>query len=1014
VEGICEAHGIRRRGLWSGAGGAVTSLALALFALAAAFAPAWAQIAPTPAPDVRVYDDGPFMLVRYTTDGKQLQRLTGFGTISQLALYDDSTVLVAESDRNRITAVGLDGVVKWSTPVRRPRCVQVLGPDRLLVCQDIPAELVEVDRAGHVQWHVTKPLVDAAGALRLPDGNTAVVEGRYDHHAVRIIDPHGAILWSGTKDLAQPRGLAMLPSGEMITSGFDRPKLVIFTPYSEKVREIFVCCHVEGPTASASGEIIAASPEQQRVQAWGPGGEARWSFETSYPPYGGVQLPDGTVLVSLYRVPDRVCMNAVRAAALAKRPLAPYWRWFLGGIGGALLLIFVLQVPALRSALRGGEAAAVPAGADVPLAGGRRIELAFYVAAAIGLGGAASLVHARLLGTKTVEAWPYFGWIAGAGVFLALLQYRLPRSADDWLQRMARLEPMAPTNARMWLLWAAGLALTGVGLEAIWHLRGAWMGGAWVAGVLLLAGGCLQRPRRFAFSRRELVAALVVGALLLVPRLYQLQYVPANLHHDMAQWTLQAFRLLDGDVPTLFTNGWAEIPMLGYLWTAAVAALGDRSLAATRLEAVAASMLALLAVYFLVRRWYGKWPGLLVVLLLGTHQGFFHFSRIQAYMDPVPFAVLALLGLIAGIETGSYGWFALAGLAGGFSGLTYHAGRITPPVMVLSAVLLLLRYPRAILRRWSGLLLCALILAACLAPQAIVYLSGRANAFGRSDQFVWARTGSIDWALLHQTIAVGLPRVFGSFWFFGDTSTQYGGAIVFYPPVAALLGMFVVAAVLRPHDLRGVLTVLWAAVVLFIGGVLTVDPPFWPRLVIALVPACIAAGAAFCTLARGTRAALGRAGVVLAIAGGVALAALSARDQLSSYWHWATAIPPGHTQPVRSTQWVQGIMGRDVQTWGPNAMVYIVARNQNTDSCSHPAMQYYDAAVDAQDAREITDYMPFRDPRTIVLYVMPEMKSSIAQVRHMYPDAEVKRFYDNLGRFVFTRLVIPEPHAPAQ
>ena len=303
----------------------------------------------SPAADIRVRADGPYMLERYTTDGTKLQRYTGFDRISDIALYDASTVLVAEPNRNTISAMALDGGIMWTIPVRRPRCLQVLGPDRFLVCQDNPASVVEVDRAGTVHWEVSEPLVDAAGAVRLPDGNTGVVEGRGAHHAVHVISRDGKLLWTSTERLAQPRGLALLPTGELVTSGFDTQQLVIVHPFTSELRSIGFCCHPGKPSVTADGGFAAASAEQQVVRAWDENGVSAWDFKTPYPPYDVETLPDGTLLVSAYRSPDRQCLNAARAAERAKHPLAPYWLWLSVGTGLALLLSATLQWPALRT-----------------------------------------------------------------------------------------------------------------------------------------------------------------------------------------------------------------------------------------------------------------------------------------------------------------------------------------------------------------------------------------------------------------------------------------------------------------------------------------------------------------------------------------------------------------------------------------------------------------------------------------------------------------------------------------
>ena len=104
-------------------------------------------------------------------------------------------------------------------------------------------------------------------------------------------------------------------------------------------------------------------------------------------------------------------------------------------------------------------------------------------------------------------------------------------------------------------------------------------------------------------------------------------------------------------------------------------------------------------------------------------------------------------------------------------------------------------------------------------------------------------------------------------------------------------------------------------------------------------------------------------------------------------------------------------MGRDIQRWGNTAKMYLVASNPNWHSCQHPTMEFYADAVDLQDARDISEYLPFQDPRTIVCYVLPDMTEYIATVRRFYPSAEEKVFYTNLGQAAFTRLVIRAPHS---
>ena len=45
-------------------------------------------------------------------------------------------------------------------------------------------------------------------------------------------------------------------------------------------------------------------------------------------------------------------------------------------------------------------------------------------------------------------------------------------------------------------------------------------------------------------------------------------------------------------------------------------------------------------------------------------------------------------------------------------------------------------------------------------------------------------------------------------------------------------------------------------------------------------------------------------------------------------------------------------------------------------------------------------------PHHWVVYVLPEMPDSVLTLKHAYPGAAVKKFYDNVGGHVFTRVVV--------
>ncbi len=969
----------------------LATVALIAAAPAAAVAPGTDTAAPAPR-EIRVREGGSHRLSRFTTEGVEITRYSGFGEVSAIERYDDATVLVAERDRGALSALSLDGRLAWTIPAEGPRSVQVLAPDRFLVAE--ASRVVELDRSGAVRWG-SPLLIDPGAALRLPDGNTAVAESS-GSNAVRVLAPGGEPLW--TAYLQQPRGLARLPSGQLVTSGFDTGRVVAFDPYTDRSTFFGACCHVEVAGATPQGELMVISAESQTVEAYSVGGSRHWRFETLYPPVAAAALPDGTVLVALREVPDRSCQNAGRASRA--RPLPWSLRWLVSAIAAAFAVSWIV-----RRACPGASAA-VPVeqspGASPP--GTNRFQIGACVAGVLGCAAVAAIFHPKWLVPGQSRLTLYLPLVILGGASLARLQHLAGKSENRWEDSMRRLRPMPPPGRAALALWSLGVLLLATSLIGVWRQWGEWVIAGWAAALALLIGGAIgrggKRPPLRPFRALALVALFAGLATI---RILHLETCPPNLHHDMGLWTVNALQLVDGEHRSLLGHGYAEVPLIGHLWSAFWTELFGRSLAAARMASVLASLVAIAALYALSGRFFGTWVAVVAALLLGVEHEFLHYSRIQAYMDPVLFQALAALGLLRGLEAGTYGWFYLAGFSGGYSALSYHSGRITPLLLPVLAAVSLVRRPRLLAARWRGLVFALVIGAAMLAPQAILYRTARANPFGRSDVFPFVVHDRIDREALQATIFRGVPRIIGGFWIYSDNASQYGHSGPALPPLlAALLGMSVVAALLRPGDERGVLLVVWAAMVLFLGGVLTIDPPFWPRMVASLLPAAALIGASLGALRFGLASLSPRVGVAVATVAAVGLLGATARGQLDLYRAFC-----GH-----DNESVQSVMGRDIQRSSPEDQVFIVSAKPIDHSCAHPTMQYYAYERDVRDAREIDRYLPFA-ARRVICYVLPDRQETLAVLHRWYPKAAEKRFERSGGALLFTRLVV-EPDRRAQ
>src|SRR5262249_2445902 len=211
----------------------------------------------------------------------------------------------------------------------------------------------------------------------------------------------------------------------------------------------------------------------------------------------------------------------------------------------------------------------------------------------------------------------------------------------------------------------------------------------------------------------------------------------------------------------------------------------------------------------------------------------------------------------------------------GVLSLTFPPGPLLPLLLTVLTAVLLLGFPHAIRNRWPGILLGTIMLLGAVGPQVLIYDAGRANPFGRIEQFPWISAGRVDTRLLVETLTQGVPRAFGSFWDIPDSSTQYGGQVAFFPPVAVLLAVGAVAAIARPFPVSEIWVLLWWTMIVFVGGALTRDPPFWPRLVMSLIPAMIIVGEVIASLIAGVTLGPGGRGVrlVAGVVGGALLRA---------------------------------------------------------------------------------------------------------------------------------------------
>ncbi len=348
-----------------------------------------------------------------------------------------------------------------------------------------------------------------------------------------------------------------------------------------------------------------------------------------------------------------------------------------------------------------------------------------------------------------------------------------------------------------------------------------------------------------------LLIAVIVGLLLG----WQLATVPVRVDGDAASHGLQALQIAAGLEDRIFAPGWANIPLFAYYPAALGMTFSGDWLLGNRLAGLYAGLLTILGVWLLGCELFrptpteedgaddGRLPALLAAAFTGIGYTFVHFGRMPQYLEPVAWGVLGLWALQRGVRTGSRPTLALAGLLLGLTATLYYSGRVFGVIALLWWLWFLLAR-RGWLRQmgWSGFGVWAGGGFVFLAPFLGVWLRSPAAFYIRLQEIsVFNPAGLIHMEGVYGVQGIGPVllengrRTLLTFWIFGDKSTHFGWQ---EPMLDSLIGPLLLLGVgyllLNLDRLQSWQLVSWLAAVVVLGGVLTINTPFWPRLLPAL------------------------------------------------------------------------------------------------------------------------------------------------------------------------------------
>ncbi len=364
-----------------------------------------------------------------------------------------------------------------------------------------------------------------------------------------------------------------------------------------------------------------------------------------------------------------------------------------------------------------------------------------------------------------------------------------------------------------------------------------------------------------------LLTVLTVGSLALrLPGLIDMPYV---VHGDEAACGLEALRWLHGGVPSLLSVGWYGLPVAGYGLPALVMLVTGPGLYGLRLSSVIIGVLGVLLLYVFAREYVGRRVAFLAAALLAVSTIDIQFSRMGIHYIHAPFvALLTLWALARSLRTGGVVSAVVVGVGLSLSLQVYFSARIILLVVPFFLIGLALVNRRALKGRLTAIGWMALSSLVAIGPLAVYFYHDQAALKARAVEVlittndVWTHNHVISMfnttnmrAILLRQFAT-IPLLPGGL---TDQSLQYGPLYpMFDALVAALILIGFWYALLHLTRPLCLLLVIWVVGVVTAGGALTIDMPWWPRLLIGVPAFCLLAAVALeATLRLVTRAASG-------------------------------------------------------------------------------------------------------------------------------------------------------------
>ncbi len=462
---------------------------------------------------------------------------------------------------------------------------------------------------------------------------------------------------------------------------------------------------------------------------------------------------------------------------------------------------------------------------------------------AIGMGLAAQhLVQAQ---HESPTGWALFGM---AGILMGAA------ARGRGLLPPATVSPVASVGRWRFVTFAAAAVLL-VGAATTLSLNDQapvvalliWLGGLLAASLALWEGVASPPARRApSWSAAEAAAMAAILALAAAARTLWIAEVPPYYFGDeprVGVYVLQHFSA--GAVPNFFNLGWNTWPTLGLSLQGIFAPFLGIDTTSLRLASSLFGTLAVLFTYLLARQLFGPRMAILSGVLLAVGRTSLDFSRMGiCHSQVMMFESAAFYFWWRGINGGRARHYLFTGFALGLCYYTYNAGQLALPLWLAWVALCAVGAPSTVRSHWRAVLV-TLAGFLLLTFPLMMYVTDSFH-FGRH-WFEWtymSRNRQVMSQVLEAWSAGGLgaaARVLGGqVWLTwlgfgvipGDAyHLGYRGGGMLDQVSAALFVVGLIGASMRLIRPRYAFLLLWWLLTTLVGGVLTVAPPAFVRLV---------------------------------------------------------------------------------------------------------------------------------------------------------------------------------------